>query len=103
MDAGEDGAAQVIRHPVRFLVIERRRYAAAAGPLLIGHGFLSSRDALRYRPESGEWRRVPQLSGDSIRRPLACQERKANRAPFVLNAWRCARAPATDYLSMKKP
>src|ERR1035441_3147601 len=46
MDAGENRAAQVVRHAVRFLVIERRRYAAATGPRLIGHGFLSSGDAL---------------------------------------------------------
>ncbi len=42
MNAGENRAAKVVRHPVGFLVIERRRYAAAAGPSLIGHGFLSS-------------------------------------------------------------
>jgi hypothetical protein len=40
MDAGENRAAQVVWHPVRFLMIERHRYATAAGPRLIGHGFL---------------------------------------------------------------
>jgi hypothetical protein len=61
MNAGENGAAQVIRHPVRFLVIERRRYATAAGPRLIGHGFLSSGAALhlaRIQPSGAAARNI---------------------------------------------
>src|SRR5208282_5942661 len=48
MDAGENRAAKVIGDTVRFLVIERHRHAAAAGPVLCGHGCLSSVGVARF-------------------------------------------------------
>ena len=39
VNPGENCAAKVVRDTVGFLVVERHRHAAAAGPSLISHGF----------------------------------------------------------------